>query len=1165
MVRIIIDFLGGYTEPNAGRFHYDVGKTWKICNDSSFISRYYHNLELDGGGYYPSGGGALYFTIPDTYEGRQMSGGNTTFRITFELNGDTIPANAFSGLTDIAYVSLYDYIDTLMVTTVGDYAFSGCTNLTKLYIHTNLQTIGDYAFSGCSSLNYINVRGTGDDPSITPTTFKDVGLLGTIKYVDKTEVNSSWLSTSPYYLGTYFWGGVNSEGNDVGDVIRKITITYDIQEYKYEIGIPLFQIDYTVDDFEDIIYNGSSIKNNIYYQYYNFSELGLISVDYILKDGVIKQSMFALPSALGEGGIVTAKLQNVVSLEKRVFQVSQISEIYVNTVVPPIIDKFTFDLVTQGGTLYYPEGADYSSWLSANSCYLGYYGWNGVEISNEPIEPDEPEVTTPYVTGTTTVLYFNYDGTPKTTKEFDVYWYGDYYDRNIANDSSHFGVSGKKIETTDDYVKYHYTVNCPQNTTSEVITGSCYFNIKLDASTYGESFVVDFIQDAKPNTNYSPEIEIEETTVEVSASASSSYVDVTYIDMESYNPPEIMWGSKWFTLTTTTINNTETIRYFYTIAENTNAEQRSARVKFSGTGLDGENYEIYLDIIQDKKQQQTMADIRLNSFDIENGTLYFESSGDTKTVECIVDGYTQPYSFNVNINASNNDVVLNKSELDYDNGKGYLIWVFEFQSKQNTNTNPSTGHITIDYEDGTGTYSTNLPFYIRYENEGIIHPYVSQITFKSDGSPENSGYDRFSVGYNGLGTVGDVTVDADWISVQEDGVESGGYYEEVYTYLVEVQPNTGQYREGHITLTMVDTIGSTKTATILIKQKEGAVVPDEPEPDYPEGSDEETYSPIWKDVYYDFTYDSSYSIYTEVSRYINNNIGTIVEEQLLYSGKVYLPPYSESVKVMINKICQNYFENSYLPTDGSVGLIHNYKKFILKGEYGQVLHTYYFVNDWSYKELEVGIKTNPILPYIGDGQMLFFSAFADSRKQTIKWGMRYYNGENDYDNTQYLTNGFETVIVAQSRQKGVNQFYFGNKVYSMIPKCRCQYVLYYTNPYGGFDWFPLLGKVNKKDRITQYTYTNNYNNTTTDFGKYRYLTEITTHYTLNTGFLTEGQSLRMWELLESNCVYLHCLEENKIYPVIITSTEVDYKKKERGRKMLSYTIDVDYSQTRERI
>lgn len=720
-------------------------------------------------------------------------------------------------------------------------------------------------------------------------------------------------------------------------------------------------------------------------------------------------------------------------------------------------DDYTFFKVKTGGTLYYPEGSDYSSWFNYpdNKLYdLAYYNWKGVEISVEP--EYKPSVVAGY-----------------NVKEFD-------------------------------------------------------------------------------------------------GNAVSSYVDITYTDIETIKIPEIIVGGEWFTLTTTTVNNSETIRYFYNISENTD-EDRLARVYFSGIGKDGNTYSTVLEITQNKKEQQTMASVTIDGryFNLEDGTLYFDSTGGTKTLIARVNGYTAPYHFKVSVNDDNYSVHNVKSELDYDDGEGYLHWIFDFESEGNPTEQSLRGTIEIEYTDGTGSYLTTIPFYVYRTGEGWMK--LSQVTdFEYDKNGDNiNSIKRTYVGvrYFNIDEINE-PICSTWIHLDNPTVNTATVDGSViYNYPVTVSANIGEKRTGTVIFSGSDMNGKSVSVTQLFKQEAYMVEPEqpEPEPEPPTDSDEVTYSPIWKDVYYTFASDTTYSIYEEVQVYINQGIGTITQEKLIYSGKVYAPPTKNTANVMINKVCQNYFNDNLIPEDGYVGQSHNFKKFILRGDYGQKLHTYYFVNDWSYEPLTVGLKTNPIIPCIVDGQCLFFSTFSDDTKRSYKWGMKYYDGTADYDNTLYVKNDFYTEFVLQSRYKGVKEFYFGDRHYNVIPKCKAQYVLYYINPNGGWDWFPIMGKVAKADTITQYTYTNNYDNNTRQFGKYRYLSEVTTRYTLNTGFLTEKQSDRMWELLESNCVYLHNVVDDKITPVIITNNEIEYKKKERGKKMLTYSINVESSQTRERI
>lgn len=564
-----------------------------------------------------------------------------------------------------------------------------------------------------------------------------------------------------------------------------------------------------------------------------------------------------------------------------------------------------------------------------------------------------------------------------------------------------------------------------------------------------------------------------------------------------------------------------------------------------------------------------MANISLSTYAFQNvdGKKVLEYSATTFTVNVIVEGYKEPYTVGCTVEDNDSPIRVLNTTKEYDDGVDYAVWEIALGSEGNNTSMAYEGSLLFFYsENGGELKEETIDYYIRYQGEPfIIASNTTDFTYDADGNNTNSIKRTYvSIRYRYMNSV-NTPFTSGWITLgtpTTDSATTDGSI--IFKYPISVTPTT-EDRKGTMTFSATGTDGKVYSKTLYAQQTVSE--PSEPEdaPDLPTGGDEETYAPIWQDIFYPFAFDTSYSIYEEVSRYINQHIGTIKEEVLIYSGKVYVPPTTNSVKVMINKVCQNYFADSYMPEDGYVGQSHNFRKFILRDEYGKLLHTYYFVNDWSYEPLELGLKTNPIIPVIVDGQKLFFSAFADSNQVGYKWGMKYYDGTEEYYNTEYVKNDLYTVFVLKTRGECISQFYFGDRSYDMIPKCKAQYVLYYTNPKGGWDWFPIVGRVTKKDSVTRYTISKNYDNNTREFGKYSYLNEISTKYSLSTGFLTEKQSDRMWELLESNCVYLHNLVDDKVMPVVITDTEVEHKKKERKRKMISYNINVECSQTRERI
>ena len=124
------------------------------------------------------------------------------------------------------------------------------------------------------------------------------------------------------------------------------------------------------------------------------------------------------------------------------------------------------------------------------------------------------------------------------------------------------------------------------------------------------------------------------------------------------------------------------------------------------------------------------------------------------------------------------------------------------------------------------------------------------------------------------------------------------------------------------------------------------------------------------------------------------------------------------------------------------------------------------------------------------------------------------------------------------------------------------YVLYYSNAYGGWDSILLTGKVKKTDEIEHLNYKRR-SNSQYKFSKINYQNNITPTWSLNTGISVNGS--KMYHLLESTMVYLHNLETNEIIPVVITNSQCEYlTRRNNGKRPFFYTITVEESNTKLR-
>ena len=105
----------------------------------------------------------IYYNITSTTD--------KTVSVTYKNDGvdnNYNDADTYSGEISIPFSVNYKET-TYYVTAISDYAFSDCTSLTNISIHSEITEVGAYAFNGCSNLTACNIMSQLQE--IKPGTF----------------------------------------------------------------------------------------------------------------------------------------------------------------------------------------------------------------------------------------------------------------------------------------------------------------------------------------------------------------------------------------------------------------------------------------------------------------------------------------------------------------------------------------------------------------------------------------------------------------------------------------------------------------------------------------------------------------------------------------------------------------------------------------------------------------------------------------------------------------------------------------------------------------------------------------------------------------------------------------------------------------------------------
>lgn len=255
--------------------------------------------------------------------------------------------SSFRNCYDLRSVDMYDNVEY-----IGNSCFFGCNDITHIDLPSNLKEIAQSAFSGC---NLTSISFPSSLRTIGNSAFSGVKTLKELVFPPDSQLNA-------------------------------IGVTAFFECYGLtEINLPSSLEGLYEGAFEDCV----NLKT------VNFpSDSNLMTIDDDAFRGCAELKEFRMPSGVFQVGNYVFKgcweleyfelYENGIQLGISIFDtysvLAKLNKIKIlpSTGEKPIIDNETFKNIQEGGILEYPQGSDYSDWLSSNQFYLGYYNWIGV-------------------------------------------------------------------------------------------------------------------------------------------------------------------------------------------------------------------------------------------------------------------------------------------------------------------------------------------------------------------------------------------------------------------------------------------------------------------------------------------------------------------------------------------------------------------------------------------------------------------------------------------------------------------------------------------------------------------------------------------------------------------------------------------------------------------
>lgn len=342
--------------------------------------------------------------------------------------------------------------------------------------------------------------------------------------------------------------------------------------------------------------------------------------------------------------------------------------------------------------------------------------------------------------------------------------------------------------------------------------------------------------------------------------------------------------------------------------------------------------------------------------------------------------------------------------------------------------------------------------------------------------------------------------------------------------------------------------------------------------------------PVWKDrdVYISTTEPINYF----VEYYGGNSV---------FEGVAVPKPNASGVSIRINDFAKNMV-NSDVDADRIFDIQHNMDYFIIPDYCREIaigkrnedsgntlVFSDYFCNDYDYNSSgdvnyniygnysydEVHLISNKITHLTNRGHCLFTLFNCWENDVTIKVTEEDVQGSGGVVFNFTIPSMSAAVVSGRNFTPGLYYVFYDTYDdieigrYEVVESCN-RYNLHYVNAKGGYDTLPIDGRRDKRTDDFEFSYfkSRGNNQQLNNYQMNKYQTNITPKWELQTGWLSDEQSLKMYNLFGSHKVWLEDIQENKFYPVYITNSSVDYKTfTNNGKKKISYTINVKSANT----